>query len=160
MVWIRVGKGFLAFFEAYHHTVVVFTDATVAEFLTDKGTVAGDDNLTKTHLPLLHIGIIGNDSLVHCCKKGRQLFIATNGLNPITGKEDRITARNVNTLTAAKNAAHMNAKLIGKLELAQRKARPSGIFRHFHIGKMDVSIEQVSFIEGTLVSVYLCLDIA
>lgn len=75
-------------------------------------------------------------------------------------KEDRITARNVNTLTAAKNAAHMNAKLIGKLELAQRKARPSGIFRHFHIGKMNVSIEQVSFIEGTLVSVYLCLDIA
>lgn len=91
MIGIGLSKCFLTFFQADHHTVVVFTDATVAEFLTDKGAVAGDDNLTKAHLPLLHIGIIRNDSLIHRCKKGRQLFIATNGLNPITRKEDRIT---------------------------------------------------------------------
>ena len=53
----------------------------------------------------------------------------------------------------------MNAKLTAELELTQRKTSPLGILGYFHIRNMNITVKQMTFIERTLMSVNLCLDI-
>ena len=88
------------------------------------------------------------------------LVVVADDLKLVARENHRVTVRNVQALRTAADAAHVDAETFTKMKLLQRFATPGAILRHLNLTDVDISIQQMTRIERTLLAVHLGGNIA
>ena len=88
------------------------------------------------------------------------LVVVADDLKLVARENHRVAIRNVQALRTAADAAHVDAETFTKMKLLQRFATPCAILRHLNLTDVDISIQQMTRIERTLLAVHLGGNIA
>lgn len=117
VAWRDSSEGLFALIQSDDHTIVMVTDAALAQRMGQERASRAYHHLLKAHLALLYLHVVGTQLSLHGFGKLGELVVITYHLQLIAWKYDRPTIGYVDAPPPTKDAAHIDTKPFAKVKL-------------------------------------------
>ena len=128
------------FFQSYNHAVVPVSDTAFDERLSQEFAGRRDDELAEFHFALFYFSLLRQQIALQGGVEFLQLVVVADYLQLVARKDDHVAVRDVQAVGTAANAAHVNTETLAQMQLSQRFASPTAIFRHFKFADVDIPV--------------------
>ncbi len=97
-----------------------------------------DDELAELHLALFYFSLLRQQVALQGGVEFLQLVVVADYLQFVAREDDHVAVRDVQAVGTAVNAAQVNTETLAQMQLSQRFASPTAIFRHFKFADVDI----------------------